>query len=169
MAEGARKEISLDEILWIPNVVSPHKEDDETVSPQDRYRMVELAIESNSSFRVSRIEIDRQAPSYTIDTVRQLREKSPETEWTFLIGADAAAELPSWREFDELIQLIEFAVIPRPGQAVVKCPDRVRSIAVDTLDISASEIRQRVRDGRSIRTLVPEAVCEYIEEKGLYR
>lgn len=174
LAEGAMKQIPLDEVLWVPARMPPHKTVEGDVSPEDRYRMVELAIEGHPNFKISRVELDRKTPSYTIDTVRQLQKErgGAQTEWFLLLGSDAAAELPSWREIDQLLMLVQFVMIPRPSEMVPgtiskKVPGTV--LNVQTPPISASEIRKRIAQGRSVEDLVPEKVRHYIEEHGLYR
>ena len=171
LAQGALEEIPLDRVLWIPARVSPHKAVEAEVSAEDRARMVELAIEGNLSFRLSRTELSRESPSYTIETIRWLRTESndPKVEWFFLIGSDTAGELSSWRQIEELRRLVHFVAVPRPGQPTAALPDGVRSIPVKTLDVSSSEIRRRIQQKRSIRYLVPESVRSYIEERKLYR
>ncbi len=134
--------------------------------------MVELAIAGHPVFRLSRIELDRPPPSYTIETVRRLQADSPDKKisWYFLIGADLAAELSAWREIDALRRLVQFAVVPRPQVSPAHgIPPDVKRIQVETPDLSASEIRRRVREGKPIEGLVPEPVRQYIQEHHLYR
>ncbi len=172
LAEGAKRILKLDQVLWIPARQSPRKEEaDGLASPKDRAAMVEMAIRDHPDFKLSRIELERPAPSYTIDTIRQLQAqvKGRSVLWFLLIGSDIAPELPSWRQFDQLIKRVQFAVIPRPGHSSRVLPAGVKEIPVKTLNISSSEIRQRIREGRPIRSFVPEAVCRYIQERGLYR
>ncbi len=171
LAEGALEQARLDRILWIPAHLPPHKEVAESVPPGERAQMVVLAIRDNPRFQLSRVEMDRPAPSYTIDTVRQLRSDSgPEKiEWFFLLGSDAAKGLPSWREWDSLRRLVSFLVVARPGHPTGALTEGAREILVKTLDVSASEIRQKIKEGRSIRYLVPEPVRLYIEKNQLYQ
>ena len=170
LAEGARETLRLDRVIWIPAAAPPHKSAGLSAPVEERVRMVELAIEGNPAFEVSRIELERSGPSYTIDTVRRLREIHPgaDNRWFFLIGSDTAAELSTWRSIDELRKLVEFAAAPRPGSRGLATP-WVTELDVRTLAVSASEIRARVQEGRSIRYLVPEPVRAAIERKGLYR
>jgi len=172
LAEGAKRCLSLDLLLWIPAQLPPHKNMEARVSPEDRARMVELAIQGHSAYRLSRVELDRPPPSYTIDTVRQLHEIFPDrgNEWFLLVGSENARELPHWREFAELRKRVKFVAVPRPGDPVDgNFPPGVKRLAITTANISSSNIRQRVRQGLEIRHLVPEAVGRFIEEKGLYR
>lgn len=172
LAEGAKQILKLDQVLWIPARQSPHKAKGSSLaSPKDRTAMVELAVRDHPDFKLSRIELERPSPSFTIDTVRQLQAqvKNRSVQWVFLIGSDIAPELTGWRQFDQLVKLVEFVAIPRPGNRSGLLPKGVREIPVKTLNISSSEIRKRIREGRPIRPFVPEAVCRYIEEHGLYR
>ena len=170
LAEAALQQLPLDEVWWIPAHHAPHKELEGPVSAEDRARMVELAIEGNPAFRLSRVELERPAPSYTIDTVRTLERQHPEHRWFFLIGADTAQELPSWREIDSLRRLVQFVAIPRPG--IPAAPSRVgavRWIQSQSVPVSSSEVRQRIQRGEGIDTWVPQPVARYIHDKGLYR
>ncbi len=171
LAEGACRHLSLDQILWIPANAPPHKPLEGNAGPEDRCRMVELAIAGHPAFRLSRIELDRPPPSYTIETVRQLQADSPDKKitWYFLIGADMAEKLSTWKEADALRRLVQFVLVPRPGVPSAGYPPDVKQIQVETPDLSASEIRRRVREGKPIQGLVPEPVGQYIQERHLYR
>lgn len=171
LTEGAREILSLNHVLWIPSRIPPHKSLGSGAGPEDRCRMVELAIEGHPNFHLSRLELERPGPSYTIDTVLQLQKEysGAEHEWYFLLGSEAAEALPTWRESQRLFTLVKFAAVPRPGLPVGRLPEQVRLIPVPTIHLSASEIRERVGQVKSIRYLVPELVRKFIEEKGLYR
>lgn len=178
LAEGAREILQLDEVVWVPTHVSPHKSADKKITVQDRLSMLRLALRGNPHFRISRVEIDRPPPSYTVDTVEQLQAagRGGKAQWFCLVGSDTAGRLSTWRRIERLRRLVQFVTIQRPG-AGAQAPSRaakvraikVRAIDVRTLDISSSEIRQRLRGGRSIRYLVPEPVRQYIQRHKLYR
>ncbi len=170
LAEGALKQLELDEVWWIPARLPPHKDLPGGVSAEDRARMVELAIQGHPKFRLSRVELDRPALSYTIDTVRHLQAQRPDpnTEWFFLIGSDTARELSTWREMSELMKKVRFVAVPRPGE-IPSRTEGVLEIPVQTVDISSSEIRDRIRSGRSVEGLVPPPVEDYLQQRGLYR
>jgi nicotinate-nucleotide adenylyltransferase len=119
-------------------------------------------------FAVERIELDRPGPSYTVDTLRALRAREPEAEFALLIGADAAAELAAWREAEALPKLARIVAFARAGAPVPASALIDRSVVVPALEISATEIRRRVRDGRPIRYWVPDAVADYIAAQRLY-
>ena len=172
LAEGAMKQLGLDEVRWIPAHLPPHKSVEGKAGPEDRARMVELAIQGQPAFRLSRVELDRPAPSYTIDTVRLLQERDPGpgTEWFFLIGSDTARELPAWREIEELMKRVRFVAVPRPGkERAAGLPAGVQEIPVQTVPVSSSDVRRLIREGRPAGESVPEPVLRYIQEKGLYR
>ena len=172
LAEGAMRELKLDDLLWIPAHLPPHKIVQGDASPEDRARMVELAIAGRPGFRLSRVELDRPAPSYTIDTVRQLQagRPDPKTEWFFLAGSDTARELPGWKEIEELRKRVQFVTIPRPGGGGKGDSAKgVLEVAVTTLEVSSSQVRERIRRGEPIGDWVPEPVERFIREKGLYR
>ena len=170
LAEGARRELGLERVIWIPAHLPPHKPMEAGATPHDRARMVQLAIGGHARFFLSRVELDRRPPSYTIDTVTELQRRSPrrDVEWFFLLGSDNAAELSGWREIGRLRKLVRFAAVPRPGALGRGTPAGVIPLRVLTDDISSTEVRRRVRQGLSINRLVPAPVRRYIEERELY-
>jgi nicotinate-nucleotide adenylyltransferase len=132
--------------------------------------MVEAAIADNPGFRVSTIEVEREGPSYTVDTLRELQRRHPGAELYFLTGADNLRELHLWREPDAVARLARLVVLARGGEGV---PEDARfpaqAVAVTRVDLSSSEVRRRVKAGESIRYLVPDAVRALVERHGLYR
>jgi nicotinate-nucleotide adenylyltransferase len=170
LAQGARKVLKLDRVIWVPARHPPHKQQASAVSAQDRAALVEAAIQGDPGFSISRVELDRPGPSYSIDTVRQLQAEQPGGEWFFLIGSDAAAALSTWKEIEPLREKVEFVVVPRPGTVSTgPLPRGVWAIEVETKPISASQIRQRIQAGESIQGWVPEGVRKLIERKELYK
>jgi nicotinate-nucleotide adenylyltransferase len=170
-------------VIFLPSATPPHKTAEGLVDPARRAEMVKLAIRDEPSFGFSDFDLNRQGPSYTIDTVRHFRAKFGETvEMHWIIGADSLAELSTWYEVAELIDLCQIVTAARPGwqwrqeerlRSVIgeRRMARLRQGVLDTpqIDISATDIRDRIRQGRSIRYLVPDAVRAYIEAHGLYR
>jgi nicotinate-nucleotide adenylyltransferase len=130
--------------------------------------MVALAIAGEPRFALERIEIERGGPSYTVDTLRALKAREPDLEFVLLLGADAVAELPGWREAGSLRGLARIVALSRGGEAPPPSPLIWRTLAVPAIDISATDVRARVRDGASIRWRVPEAVARYIAAERLY-
>lgn len=169
LAQGALTALNLAQVLWIPAKLPLHKPVADHVSPEDRCRMVELAIAGHPAFALSRIELDRDGPSYTVETLRQLRQEQPQTTWSVLLGSDLLPELPTWRAIGEAMRLATFVVVPRPGAPLGALPPGVRRLEIPTLDISASMVRQRVRAGQPVDDLVPEAVARYLTEHHLYQ
>lgn len=164
----AMEALELAELRFMPAREQPLKSG-RHAEPADRLAMLELAIAGEPGFAIERSELDRSGPSYTVDTLRSMREREPGIEPALLIGADAAAELPRWKEGDAVLALARVVVFTRAGSAGIRIPGAWRTLEVPALEISATAIRRRVREGRSIRYLVPDAVAAYIAAHGLYR
>ncbi len=165
LAREAREVLGLDEVIFVLAAQSPHKTTRLPASAAVRWAMLNAAIAGEAGFSASRLEIDRPPPSYSIDTVEQLRAAREEAEFFFLIGEDNLAQLPSWHRFDELGRLVQFVVLDRSGMTVAQTYPVIRR----KIDISATTIRKRVASGRSIRYLVPEAVAQTIRQENLYQ
>jgi nicotinate-nucleotide adenylyltransferase len=165
-------------MVFVPAGLPPHKLAQPITDPGQRLEMVKLAIAGNANFSVSRIDVDRFGPSYTVDTIRLFIDAwGAETEVYFLMGSDSLAELVTWRQPDRLMRLCHIVVVGRPGYDVdLGELDRllpgaallVRMVDTPILAISSTDIKCRVRKGHSIRYLVPQAVERYIYEHGLY-
>ena len=173
LAEQAREQLGLAKVLWVPTG-EPWRKPDRPVTPgEQRAEMVALSIEGNEAFELSRLEIERPGPSYSVDTLEALRELYPGDELVFIIGGDALNDLPNWRRPERLVELATLAVAAREGHAAGEPPAglraRVESIDMPRIDISATELRRRATEGRSLRYLVPDTVEKYIREHGLYR
>jgi nicotinate-nucleotide adenylyltransferase len=163
----------LGEVIFVPTG-QPWQKSDRAVSPaEDRYLMTALATAANPMFSVSRVEIDRPGATYTIDTVRQLRdERDAGAEFFFIIGADALSRLDTWHEPEELLELVHFIGCTRRGHPLVEGSlgeEKFHLVEVPTLEISSGLCRERVRQGLPIRYLVPDDVISYISKRGLYR
>ena len=177
-AEAARTAFNLETVLFMPNRLPPHKKDYQVSEAKHRYLMAVLATITNKHFEVSRIELDREGLSYTIDTLRALRAiYGSGAEIHFISGADAILDLLGWKDVDDLLALCYFIAATRPGyelseqlqQLQEKYPNRVFRVEVPALAISSTDIRQRVRRGKSIKYLLPESVEYYIYKHNLYR
>jgi nicotinate-nucleotide adenylyltransferase len=180
-AEDAAYELSLDRVLFVPNAVPPHKRNREVSPAADRIAMVELGIADNNCFSLSLVEIERGGPSYTVDTMRELRARlGPDVRLFFVVGCDALPQLHTWHEPEALLAEFDVVIADRPsgGQPVdwaaveARFPgirEKLPIIHVAQLDISGVDIRERVRTGRPIRYQVPPPVGRYIREHGLYR
>jgi len=164
----------LDRIIFIPSKRPVHKHIEEDVSPEERYHMMECAIEGEQDFFASRIEIDRATDSYTIFTVNEMKAMYPDDDFFLLVGADSYNELQTWREYTTLLRMVTLVVMRRPGDELANSHISLKEASVifaenPRIDISSSMIRERVVRGLSIRNMVPPAVEEYICAKGLYR
>jgi len=166
-ARALRETLELDQVRLIPAAQQPFKTAGHGASPAHRAAMVELAVTGEEGLALDRSEVDRPGPSYTVDTLEGFRARWPDARLTLLLGADTAAEFPSWREPDRIRSLAEVVIFRRDGPAAPAGHQAV--VGIPRVDISATEIRARVRAGRSIRFLVPEPVADYIAEHGLYR
>ncbi len=193
-AEEVREAFSLDRILFIPASRPPLKKKQPGASAQDRLEMVRLATAKNSRFEVSNVELGRPGKSYSIDTIRHFVGKGTKDSYYFILGFDAFRQIGSWKDFKEIFPLCHLIVTSRPGSgdslSLHDMPVAVKRLfcytkfehaykhtsgtylfflKITDISISASEIRNRLREGKSIRYLVPSEVESYIERKGLYR
>ncbi len=180
LAETCREACELDRVLFLPCGKSPHKPHGAIATGNQRAEMLEFAVAGDPRFGVCRIELERSGPSYTIETLRQLRVEQPDSELFFLMGADSLADLPLWREPQAILELATIVAVnrghrPPPDWASLESRlepsvrDRVRLVTMPAIDLSATEIRERARTGRSLRFRVPRAVEEYIRQNELYR
>jgi nicotinate-nucleotide adenylyltransferase len=163
---------ALDEVVFVPTG-QPWQKSHRQVSPaEDRYLMTVVATASNPLFRVSRIDIDRPGPTYTLDTLHELRKVQPDDELFFITGADALAQILGWQQAEELFRLAHFIGVSRPGYGPVDLtgfPDgAVTVLEVPALAISSSDCRARVAAGQPVWYLVPDGVVQYIAKRGLY-
>jgi nicotinate-nucleotide adenylyltransferase len=168
VAQVVLEALALEQIRFVPAREQPFKTGRHVAPPAIRARMVSLAIAGEPRFALERIELERPGPSYTVDTLRALRQREPGHDFAILIGADAARDLPAWREADALPRLATLVILSRPGAEIPRLPWPVRVVSVPGVDISATEIRRRVAAGRSIRYWVPEPVAECIVQERLY-
>jgi len=168
-AEQAAEAFDLDELLWVPAHIPPHKTD-EIASVEHRFSMTILATSGNPKFTVTRMEMDRPPPSYSIETLREVKKKYRGASIYFFIGWDQFASFETWREYETILLECHVVVMVRPGADLTNSTlnDRVRLFSIPQLEISSTNIRERARVGKSIRYLVPDAVRDYIEEHRLY-
>jgi nicotinate-nucleotide adenylyltransferase len=160
----------LDEVIFVPTGRPWHKHDE--APSEHRYLMAVIATASNPSFSVSRVDIDREGTTFTIDTLRDLRAQRPDSDLFFITGADAIAQILSWRDHDDLWDLAHFVAVSRPGHelSVAGLPaERVSRLEVPALAISSTDCRERVRRGKPVWYLVPDGVVQYIGKHHLYR
>ena len=183
VAEEAFRQLGLDRLMLVPAAIPPHKHTPGLVSAQHRVKMVELAAEGREGWEVSDVEVARGGRSYSIDTVRGVIECYPlEAKPYFLIGADMLQELATWRDVKRLVELCQFVVVARPHVSLEAPADLVAAIGLDEvtaicqgplsaplLDISSTDIRERIATGTPFEHLLPTAVAAYIKAQGLYR
>jgi nicotinate-nucleotide adenylyltransferase len=165
LAREARERLNLDEVVFVLAARSPDKMDQQSADAEARWKMLTAATDGEPGFLASRIELDRAAPSYTIETVEAFHAGEPDAQLFFLLGEDNLAGLPRWHRFDTLRQLVQFVVLDRTGAA----PDSGHLMIRRRIDISSTTIRNRVAGGQSIRYLVPEAVERIIRCEKLYK
>ncbi len=164
LARAAREELALDRVLLVPASLSPHKPGSTPASADDRMEMLRLAIGDEPGLECSGLELLRPAPSYTVDTLRELAASHPGAELVLLIGEDNVEKFHTWQEAETLPQLAHIVVLERAAGA----PHHAWPVVRRIVDISSTDIRRRAAQGQSIRYLTPEAVCDYIRRKGLY-
>lgn len=173
LAERAREELGLESILFMPANIPPHKANGRKIaSGKARLQMIRLATESNPGFHVTGIELERDGISFTVDSLRTLKELGPKVNFTLLMGSDNARDFTSWRAPEEILRLAHIGVWERPGSYYWPevFPDYIaQKISSPLIEISSTEIRNRVAAGQSIRYLTPDPVIEYIAEHGIYR
>ena len=162
----------LDEVVFVPTGEPWQKDHREVSSSEDRYLMTVIATASNPRFSVSRVDIDRPGPTYTIDTLRELRAlRGEQTEFFFITGADALSKMMSWQDAADLFKLAHFVGCTRPGHQLSTAglpSDQISLIEIPALSISSTECRQRVGAGEPVWYLVPDGVVQYIAKRGLY-
>ncbi len=170
LAEEALSKLKLDKVILVPTYMPPHKSVEGSVRPKDRLKMVEIAIEDNGSFEVSTFELDSRKKSYSIDTLKELRRLYGEgAQLFFITGSDLLKDLFSWKNVNDIFKISKFIVANRPGYPVKDVPEEVENVVITPIEVSSEDIRKRIREGRSIRYLVPEKVRQYILKRGLYK
>ena len=178
IAEQVMAELGLARVMFVPGGIPPHKEASSVrASAEDRFEMVEAAVAANGRFSVDRVEVDAGRPMHSVDTVRILKERSPEDDWYFVTGADEVSNLLTWKQPDRLLEEVVMVAATRPGYDLSKLEhleanlrnfDRIFPVECTRVDISATGIRRRILQGKSVRYLVPEPVYGIIEDRGLY-
>lgn len=178
IAEQVADEMRLERVVFVPGGIPPHKEVSSVrASGEDRYEMVEAAIRDNDRFEVNRIEVDAGRAMHTVETVPRLKAATPENEWFFITGADEVSNLLGWKEPDRLLEEVVMVAATRPGydlsrldhlEAGLRNFDRIFPVECSRVDISATGIRRRLLQGKSVRYMVPQEVFEIIQRKRLY-
>ena len=177
-AQEAYRELALDSVAFIPARIPPHKPVEHEPGAHHRLELCRLAVADDDRFEVSDIELLRDGPSYTVDTLKELTLRAPNTEHFLIVGGDIAAGLPRWREPERVLELATLAIAKRRGTArgavqtaldSLRGGERARFFQMPRIGVSSTMIRRRVRAGQPIRYLVPDPVADYIEQEDLYR
>jgi nicotinate-nucleotide adenylyltransferase len=175
LAQEARAQLGLERVLLMPTGVAPHKTIADDPGAEVRGEMTRLAAGAGEGLEASDLELRREGPSYAFETLEELHSQRPETELVWLMGADAALGLESWERPERVVELARLAIAPRAGvmrsdldDVLARLDAREVAIEMPAIGVSSSSIRERVRDRRPIRHLVPDPVVELIEERGLY-
>jgi len=174
-ASEVRSRYDLDEVIFVPTGAPWQKSGRRVAAAEHRYLMTVIATAANPHFTVSRVDIDREGPTYTIDTLRDIHEAAPDAELFFITGADAMAQILSWRDHEELFELAHFVGVTRPGHPMTPenldglPDDRVTQLEIPALAISSTDCRERVAAGEPVWYLVPDGVVQYIAKHGLYQ
>jgi nicotinate-nucleotide adenylyltransferase len=167
IANDVLQKLGLDEVWFMPNRIPPHKQRDSLTPTEVRVELIQAAIETNPSFRLEYIELEREGPSYTYDTMLLLKDKHPDKSFYFIIGADMVEYLPKWYKIEELLNVVTFVGVKRPGYTfTTKYP--VIEVETPQFEVSSTMIRKRIQKGLTSHYLVPEKVRRIIEEKRLY-
>lgn len=171
-AEIVREALALDEVIFVPAGRPPHR-GQPAAAGLDRYAMVALATAAQRAFVPSDVELAREGPSYTVETVALIRKQRPGVDVVLIVGSDNLPMIADWREPERLLELCTVAVVERPGSIPAPAgtlpPERVHRVEGTALPIASRDLRERIRAGRSVRHLVPGGVADYIEKRGLYR
>lgn len=172
-AEWAFDALGLDELWFVPAGMNPFKVDEHVTPAQVRLAMLHAALGDPPRFGVSTLEIEREGPSYMIDTVEELKRRHPDRRFVLIQGVDSLVDLPKWHRYEDLMDTVDIAILNRPGFDMERVhPElrkRVTYIEMPSLEMSSTLVRSRVREGRSVHYMVPEEVERIIEGRGLYR
>lgn len=171
-ASDAVEALSLDTLIFIPAAVQPLKAGMASAPAHHRLAMVRLLVGADSRFAVDSVEIERAGLSYTVDTLETFAQRFPSAERFFLVGEDAMTAFAAWKAPQQIMRLAQLAILRRPGGAAAvptNAPDGTIALSTRLIDVSSTEIRERIRDGKSIRGFVPESVAAFIETERLYR
>lgn len=167
IADQVGTALNLEKVYLMPEYLPPHVDEKDTIEAEHRLNMLKLAIADNPLFDIEQAELQRKGKSYTYDTMKALIAQNPDTDYYFIIGGDMVEYLPKWYKIDELVEMVQFVGVKRPGYTI-DTPYPIIWLDAPMMDLSSSLIRKKIAQGCSIRYLVPKAVRNYILEKGLY-
>ena len=171
LARESQRQFDLQKILFVPTLIPPHKVKDSALSPAPvRARIVELAIQGQKDWELCDIELKRQGISYTVDTLRELHKEYPQGKFFFIAGADSFHDLKQWKEPDQIMKLSEWIVAPRPSYGLpAQMPPGFHKLQIAPMSISATELRQKIEQGREVSEWIPEKVLEYLKRMNIYQ
>lgn len=171
LADEVRQKLGLDKIFFIPVYLPVHKEEKDLLTAIERFKMVRMAVRDNPYFEALALEIKRKGPSYTIDTLKNLRQMYPEVKkFFFIVGSDALGYLDSWKDINEVMKLAKFVVASRPDYPLKNLfTEALLPLAIEAIDISGFRLRQRIKNGESVRYYLPKEVYKYIVKNGFYK
>ena len=170
LAEGARRKIKLDKVIFVPVNIPPHKPPLDVIAAKERYKMVYMAIRNKPHFEISDYEIKTGGTSYSIKTLKAFRKRfGQKTKLFFLTGSDSLPMLKAWKNIKKVLELAEFVVASRPGYKMFRPAFKVRKISIPTPDISSTFIRKSFQSGLSVKRFLPDIVYNYINKKGFYK
>lgn len=178
LAETCREHLGLDEIRFVPAGSPPHKKDVSISDGQSRADMLQLAVSGYPEYTIDRRELIRDGPSFTVDTLKEFSDELPDAKLFFLMGADSLRDIPDWRQPEQITDLATIVAVNRPGlpapvpgqvqEWVGELADRIQILRMPGTDLSATDLRNRVRSGKGLRFMTPRAVEVYIDQHGLY-
>lgn len=169
LAEEAREKLGLEKMIFVPANLPPHKDNGDIAEASQRLKMLKYAVKGNKHFGVSDVEIKREGRSYTIDTIREFKKKHPGDDLYFIIGSDLLKYLDAWKDLGEINKMVKFVCATRPGYPLESIPSYIETLKIRAVDVSGFEVRQCIKENKSFRYLVPEAVFNFINQKRLYR
>ncbi len=169
IAQMVLEKFGLDKVIFVPAYLPPHKSGRNLIAAEHRLRMVRLAVRGNRHFEVSPFEIAKGGKSYSVDTIRHLRQHYPGAKLFFIIGSDHIAKLHTWRNIQEVVRMVSFVAVYRPGFKTIRSKIPVRSMIISGVHTSSSDIRRRLGTAKTVKHLIPENVLRYIRKHKLYR
>ncbi|MDW0117414.1 nicotinate-nucleotide adenylyltransferase [Sporosarcina thermotolerans] len=167
IANEVKHALGLDEVRLMPTSIPPHKSNPTDATPEQRLRMVDLAVEGTNGLSVSAFEVEQGGVSYTFETMKRLKEHEPGSDFYFIIGGDMIDILPNWYKIEELVKVVKFVGVGRPG-TIGKSDFPIRMVQIPEIELSSTLIRERIGSNGTIRFLVPEKVENFIRLEGLY-
>lgn len=169
IAQMVLEKLGLDKVIFVPSCLPPHKSGLNLIDARHRLRMAHLGVRGNRHFEVSSFEIVKGGKSYSVDTVRYFRRRYPGVKLFFIIGSDHIAKLHTWKNIQEVVKIVSFIAVYRPGFKTIRSRIRVKSIIIPGVHTSSSDIRRRLVAGKTVKHLIPENVLRYIRKHKLYR